>query len=109
MTLPARVLVGLLSLVLLRCASLDPGPPPVDPDLLAPILVDLHLAQALAGEVPLVVRDSIQAVYYDRVLADYDLSRESFDSMLWLVRQEPQWIDTIYARAGAIVATRMVE
>ncbi len=103
--------VSLFILCLLgqRCARVDPGPPPVDADKMAQVVADLNLAQALASEVPILVRDSIQALYYDSVLADYGYTRAEFDSLMWIVRQEPVWIDSIFSRAGAIVARGMIE
>jgi hypothetical protein len=95
-------------LFLLGCANVDPGPPPVDVDLLATVVAELNLAQSVSSQAPVIVRDSIQAVYFDEVLADHDLTRPEFDSLMWIVREEPVWVDTIYSRAGEIVARRMV-
>ena len=106
--LPAT-LFALLVALFAGCASLDPGPPPVDTDSLAATIADLQLAQSLVGEVPIVIRDSMQSVYYESVLADHGLTRPSFDSLMWLVRREPAWIDTVYARAGEIIAREMIE
>ena len=87
------------------CASLDPGPPPVDTNALAQLVADLQLGQSLVSEIPIVIRDSMQAVYYEAILADHGYDRQSFDSVMWLVRQEPAWIDTVYTRAGEIIAS----
>ena len=103
--LPATLLLALA----VGCAGLDPGPPPVATEPLARLIADLHLAQSLVSEIPIVVRDSMQSVYYEAVLAEHGYDRRSFDSVMWLVRQEPAWIDTVYARAGEIVAREMVE
>ncbi|WP_420457956.1 DUF4296 domain-containing protein [Neolewinella sp.] len=105
--LPATLLL-LLGLAA-GCASLDPGPPPVDAETLAELIADLQLGQSLVNEIPIVVRDSMQRVYYESILADHGYTRQSFDSVMWLVRQEPVWIDTVYARAGEIIAREMVE
>ena len=87
------------------CASLDPGPPPVETEPLARLIADLHLAQSLVSEIPIVIRDSMQGVYYEAVLAEHGYTRQSFDSVMWLVRQEPVWVDTVYTRAGEMVAS----
>ena len=99
----------LLATLLTGCASLDPGPPPVDTEELAEVVADLQLGQSLVAEIPVVIRDSMQTVYYENILAEHGLTRQEFDSMMWLVRAEPQWIDSLYSRAGALIATRMVE
>jgi hypothetical protein len=73
------------------------------------VVADLHLAQSLVNEVPIAVRDSMQTIYYDSTLAEHGLTRAEFDSLMWIVRREPAWIDSVYTRAGAIVATEMIE
>lgn len=91
------------------CAQNGPGPPPVDLDEMAPLIADLQLAEALTGEVPVMVRDSMRDVYMLSILAEYDLTQEEFDSVMWLVRQEPVWIDSLYSKAGEIVSRRQVQ
>lgn len=92
-----------LTLWLAGCASPDAGPPPVDLDLLAPLMADLQVADALATEIPVVVRDSIRQVYFDRVLADYGTDRAGFDSLTWIVRREPVWIDSLYEKVNVLL------
>ena len=104
--MPSRYLL-LLANLLTGCASLDPGPPPVDVEELSVVIADLQLGQSLVAEIPIVIRDSMQGLYYDSILAEHDLTRQEFDSMMWLVRAEPQWVDSLYSRAGAVIATRM--
>ena len=91
------------------CANVDPGPPPVDTAQLAQVIAELHLAESLVAEVPVVVRDSVQAVYYESVLADHGYTRAEFDSIMWIIRSQPIWIDSLYTQAGVIVARDMVE
>ena len=98
-----------LVLILAGCADVDPGPPPVDLDRLSETLAELQLAESLAAEVPVILRDSMQSVYYDSVLAEHGYTRETFDSLMWIVRSEPVWIDSLYTRAGIIVAMEMIE
>lgn len=91
-------------LLLAGCASPDVGPPPVDLDELAPLMADLQLAEALSTELPIVVRDSVRQVYFDRVMEDHNTNRAAFDSITWLVRQEPIWIDSLYNKVAVILA-----
>ena len=51
------------------------GPPPVDMNRLAPMLTDLQVAESLMTEMPVVLRDSMREVYYDRVLEDHRSNR----------------------------------
>lgn len=96
-------------LIVAACAKPGPGSPPVDADFLSEVIADLHLAQALSDQVPVVLRDSMETVYFEKVLADYGLTRQEFDSLIWIVRSEPAWIDTIYTRAGVRVSRDIVE
>lgn len=104
-----RYLSTVITMVLAGCAQVDPGPPPVDTARIGQTLGDLQLAEALVAEVPVLVRDSMQTVYYDSVLADHGYTRQEFDSIMWIIRQEPAWIDSVYTRAGEIVSREMIE
>ncbi|THH35570.1 hypothetical protein [Neolewinella litorea] len=105
----ARLATVSMTLLLLGCAEMNPGPPPVDTARFGRVIGDLQLAEALVAEVPVLVRDSMQAVYYDSVLADHGFTRREFDSIMWIIRQEPAWIDSVYTRAGEIVSREMIE
>lgn len=94
---------------MLGCGRGKPGPPPIDTELISRVVADLSLAQALIAQVPILVRDSMQSVYHDSVLADYGLTRSEFDSIMWIVRREPLWIDSVYTRAGDIVSRELAE
>lgn len=89
---------------LTACTSPGAGDCPVDLDIIAPVMTELHLAESLSTEVPIQVRDSVEQVYFDRVLEDHQLSRKSFDSLMWIVRQEPAWVDSLYTRVGEALA-----
>jgi len=91
------------------CASPDAGKCPVDLDKLAPIVSDLQLAEALATEIPVPVRDSMREVYFNNVLAEYDTDRHSFDSLTWIVRSEPAWINELYTKVGVLLAKEEVK
>ncbi len=99
-----RFLLLLSLAVFTRCTSPDAGPPPVDLDMLAPLMADLQVAEALATEVPVLVRDSMRETYFDRVLADHQTDRATFDSLTWIIREEPSWVDSLYARVTVLLA-----
>ncbi|MEL7162422.1 MAG: DUF4296 domain-containing protein [Bacteroidota bacterium] len=90
----------LLACLLTTCAQPDAGPPPVDVVELSVVLTELQLAEALTNELPIIFRDSIREDYYDNVLADHGTTRQEFDSLMWLVRQEPAWVDSLYSRVS---------
>lgn len=100
------ILTLLLACLLVSCINSGPGLPPPEADYLAPIVADLQLAEALASEVPVLIRDSMRQVFYDQTLADHNLDRVGFDSLLWKVRAEPSWVDSLYSRVGVILAEK---
>jgi hypothetical protein len=51
----------------------------------------------------------MQQVYFSKVLEDYQFSREGFDSLIWIVRQEPVWVDSLYTRIGVVLARMETE
>ena len=99
-----RSLFPAFLLALTTCASPNAGDCPVDLDLMVPVMTELHLAEALAKETPGPLQDSMQQVYFDNVLDDHALSREHFDSMMWIIRQEPIWVDSLYTRVNTALA-----
>ncbi len=86
------------------CASPGPGDCPVDMEILVPLMTELHLAEGLAKKAPSQFQDSMQEVYFVKVLEDHQLEKEDFDSLIWIVRQEPVWLDTLYTRIGVALA-----
>lgn len=99
----------MLLLLLVACADPGPGDPPVDLMSLAPVIADLQVGESIVGEVPVLLRDSMRTVYYESILAEHGHTREEFDSLLWIVRREPAWVDSLYSAAGNIIATRIAE
>lgn len=91
------------------CAESGPGEPPVDTPLMGRVVADMHLAESVLGEVPILIRDSMRDVYYDNTLAEHDLSRAEFDSLMWIVRSEPAWIDSVYTLAGEHLSRDLAE
>jgi hypothetical protein len=98
-----------LLLLMAGCASPDAGSPPVDLDRIAKVMADLQIADALGTEVPVLIRDSVKQVYFHRVLEDHQLNLDAFDSLTWIVRQEPAWIDSLYTRVGDLLAKMEAE
>lgn len=96
-------LLGLL-LSLSCCTSPGTADCPVDLDMMGPVMIDLHLAEALSIEIPFLVRDSILEVYFDKVLQDHQLDRTEFDSLMRIIRSEPVWVDSLYTRVGEDLA-----
>ncbi len=99
----------LLFPLLCTCALAEIGPPPADLDRLAPALADMQLVEALSNELPVIVRDSIKNAYQEKTLAEHGMTIEEFDELMWQIRQEPEWVDSLYARAGVLLARQAAE
>lgn len=96
-------------LALVSCAQAEPGPPPAEVQNLIPVLADLHLLEALVDELPLDLRDSTRATWYDKALADHDLQFAEFDSLMWVLRSEPDWMAEVYTKVQEELAVREAE
>lgn len=92
-----------LLLLLSACAPQKVGPPPVDIDRLAALTLDLHLAEAVVTEIPVIVRDSMRDIYLEKTLAEHNYTQIEFDSLTWIIRSEPVWIDSLYQRVGDLL------
>lgn len=102
-------ILAILLVVFVACAKPGPGEPPFNLERLAPLIAELQIAEGITNEVPVVVRDSMRQVYYDAVLHEFSTNRTEFDSLLWLVRQEPAWVDSLYTKVGDILSKRQAE
>jgi len=100
------LLLSLLALMFASCVNGGPGAPPPEAQQLVPVVADLQLAEAITSEIPALIRDSMRQVLYDRTLADHNLDRTTFDSLLWIVRAEPSWVDSLYSRVSVVLAEK---
>ena len=99
----------LLACLLTACAQPDAGPPPVDINELAEVVTELQLAEAITNELPIIYRDSMREDYYDYVLTDHGTTRQEFDSLMWIVRREPAWVDSLYSKVSDRLAQWQAE
>ncbi|PHI19222.1 hypothetical protein CEQ90_14260 [Lewinellaceae bacterium SD302] len=100
-----RILLLLLLSSLTACAPKQLPPAPVDVDRLAAAISDLHLAGGLAGELAVTIRDSMQKEMEDRVLERHGYASEEFDSLMWLIRSEPEWVEEVFQKVSDGLAT----
>ncbi|MEL6276139.1 MAG: DUF4296 domain-containing protein, partial [Bacteroidota bacterium] len=88
--------LAILVLIATACSPQQIGLSPVDVNSLAPIVADLQLAEAIVGDIPTTVRDSMREVYYNRVMEQHHITSEQFDSLMWIIRKEPAWVAELY-------------
>ncbi len=92
---------------LLLLAACNSGKPPVAEDTMAAVLVDLHLAEARAMQIPADSNaipsglgrnlDSL-AVFYQSVLRHHDLDTASFRKALHWYTAHPEVLDSVYKK-----------
>ncbi len=106
---PARtILFTLLICLAFSCKTDKVGPLPFDASALIPLLVDLHLAESLVIEVPIQIRDSVQAVYIEKVLQEHQTSQARLDSLMWIIRSEPTWVLEVFTAVSDSLAIREI-
>lgn len=91
-----RYLWMLPAVFFLGCRPNDKELPPVDVERLSELVADLHLMEGMSVEIPITLRDSMKAIYTERVLADHDFTAAEFDSLMWIVRSEPIWMESFF-------------
>lgn len=102
------ILISLLLCLPYGCQTDKVGPLPIDTSQLIPLLVDLHLAESLVIEVPVQIRDSVQAVYIEKILEEHQISQATLDSLMWIVRSEPEWIAEVFTAVSDSLAIQEV-
>ncbi|MEM7572482.1 MAG: DUF4296 domain-containing protein [Bacteroidota bacterium] len=95
--------------LLVACAEPNAGPTPAEVQKLAPILAELHLLEALINELPLSLRDSMRVEWYQNVLSDQQMTLAELDSLSWLMRSEPEWLESTYREVQEELARRSAE
>lgn len=95
--------------LLAACAEPNAGPTPAEVQKLAPVLAELHLLEALINELPLSLRDSMRAEWYQKVLTDHQMGLTELDSLTWLMRSEPEWMESTYREVQEELAKRSAE
>lgn len=83
--------------------------PHLPPEQMAPILADLHLADAYSG----IIRDTTKpaigknldslAVWTKTILAKYKLSQQEFNQSMDWYRDRPEDLDSLYAKVIPIL------
>lgn len=99
-----RVLICSFFLSLLACTPASVGEPPFDTEPLSKLIVDLHIMEGLSIEIPVTLRDSMKEVYFNHILEDHGFTEEKFDSLMWIVRSEPIWLENFYRTVSDKVA-----
>ena len=70
--------------------------PPMDKEKLTTVLVDLHVADALAERENSAVKDSVAKIYYKQIFDKHGIDKATLDTTLALIGREPADLDSLY-------------
>lgn len=95
----------LLIFLFFACNPKTTGPAPVDVDRLAALLKDMHLANGLSIEIAVNIRDSMRQEMEMQIIEDHGYTLAEFDSLMWVVRSEPEWVEEVFRKVSDDMAT----
>ena len=76
---------------------------PLGEEKMAHILADVHLAEAAIRNATGADKDSLEQLYYKRIMEIHQISRQDYDSTLYLIQMNPDRIVRVYNRASTIL------
>lgn len=82
---------------------------PIDENKLINILVDVHVAEAAMQEYASPKKDSIGKVYYQEIFSLHHVTEEAFIKSMYLLRQDPEEMETVYKAVVAELERREKE
>lgn len=100
-----RILILLCSVFTAMACSNNREELPLSEEKMAHILADIHVAEAAIKEATGSDKDSLEQLYYQRIMKIHGVSRADFDSTLSKVHRNPDQLIHLYQRARAILDT----
>ena len=77
--------------------------PPLSEEKMAHILADVHTAEAAIRNATGTDKDSLEQLYYQRIMQIHGVSRPDFDTTLAIIQMDPDRLVRVYSRAGSIL------
>ena len=65
---------------------------------LVPVLVDIHLAEAMAQKLYGELKDTISQTYYEQVFTIHHITREQFDEAYQQLQDDPKLMFQVYEK-----------
>ena len=69
---------------------------PIQKDKLIPVLIDIHIAEAVVDNDSQAMKDSLAALYYPQIFAKHGVTAKDFDSTVKFMNERPQLMHDIY-------------
>ena len=69
---------------------------PIQKDKLIPVLIDIHMVEAVVDNDSQAMKDSLTALYYPQIFAKHNIAAKDFDSTVKFMNERPQLMHDIY-------------
>ena len=76
---------------------------PLSEEKMAHILADVHTAEAAIRNATGTDKDSLEQLYYKRIMQIHGVDRAEYDSTLALIQMDPDRLVRVYQRAGMVL------
>ncbi len=90
-----KIRLVLIILALSACQS-DSNNLPIPKDKLLPVLIDIHLVEAVVDNDSQVMKDSLTALYYPQIFEKHGVTSKDFDSTVKYMNERPKLMHDIY-------------
>lgn len=91
------LLVAICSLVL-ACSGNKDGTPLIEESKLVPLLVDVHIAEAVIQDAPVAAKDSVAEYWYTYIFKQHKVEKASFEATMKAFRKDPKRMEKLYAK-----------
>lgn len=98
----------LLTLVLFSCCTPEQVESPLEEEVLANVIADIHIAEAALQSVSAYFKDSMSTVYYDQIFTIHNVTEEDFLLAMELMREDPKKLVDVYAKVTDILSEQEV-
>ena len=82
-------------LALSACQS-DSHNLPIQKDKLIPVLIDIHLVEAVVDNDSQTMKDSLTALYYPQIFSKHNVTAKDFDSTIKFMNERPKLMHDMY-------------
>ena len=79
----------------LACRS-DSNNLPIPKDKLLPVLIDIHMVEAVVDNDSQAMKDSLTTLYYPQIFEKYGVTAKDFDSTVKYMNERPKLMHDIY-------------
>lgn len=84
-----------ITLALSACHS-DSHNLPIPKDKLLPVLIDIHIVEAVVDNDSQAMKDSLTALYYSQIFEKHGVTAKDFDSTVKYMNERPKLMHDIY-------------